>query len=141
MRTQDPLEPPCVFLITTRGAATFTGFIRTTTDGQFETVVVANQCGNVQGPGSVTSRVVREVSRLDDVVIAGRKGGIVITRKATAAGDPQSPEGVRSVSQLEIRGSTGQLKHIRGNGLAVGRTTLTETFQTYWVEIELDEDD
>jgi hypothetical protein len=78
---------------------------------------------------------------LDDVVIAGRKGGIVITRKATAAGDPQSPEGVRSVSQLEIRGSTGQLKHIRGNGLAVGRTTLTETFQTYWVEIELDEDD
>ena len=42
-------------------------------------------------------------------------------------------------SQLEIRGSYGDLKDIRGHGLAVNRTTLTEASQTYWVEIELDD--
>jgi len=136
VRTQNPLEPSCVFLTTRRGDATFTGLIHTITNGQFETFIVSNQCGGFQGPDSI-----RDVLRLDDVLIAGRRGGIVITRKGEAAGNPQSPEGVRGVSQLEIHGSTGQLKHMSGNGLAVSRSTLTGSFLTYWVEIEFDEAD
>jgi hypothetical protein len=132
VRTEDPLEPPCVHLITRKGDATFTGFIQTLTNGLFETVLISNQCVDPR------SDSVRDVLRLDDVVIAGRRGGIVITRKASSTG---TPEGVATVSQLEIRGSSGELEDIRGHGLAVGRATLAESSNTYWVEIELDEKD
>jgi len=130
MRTEDPLQPSCVHLITRTGDTDFTGFIQTLTSGPFETVIVSNQCVDPRQDS------VRDVQRLDDVVIAGRRGGIVITRNASSTG---TPEGVATVSQLEIRGSSGELEDIRGHGLAVGRATLTESFSTYWVEIELDD--
>lgn len=134
LRTEEPLDPPCVFLVTRRGTASSTGFITTFAAGPIENIVLQNRCaGAFDGVSSI-------VYRLDDVLIDGRRGGIVIDQEATSTGDPSSPGGTIARGRLEIRGSSGELEGIRGHGLSVTRATLTQSFATYWVEIELDED-
>lgn len=131
-REEVALAPNCVISVTRTGNIAFAGFIQNDIDkGRFESRgALTDRCVTpFQGP-------FRLIFTLSEVTIAGRKGSIVMEVTGTFTGDVRSPEGVRSMNQIAILSGSGGLAGIRGQGVAVGRATLTESSNTYYIEVQ-----
>lgn len=132
-REEVALQPSCFTYVTRVGKITFSGFIQNELEkGRYETHGgLVDRCAEpFQGP-------FRLIFKLEEVTVAGRKGGLVIEVTGTFTGDVTSSQGVRTMNHLEILSGSGGLAGIKGKGIAVGRGTITESTNVYYLEIEL----
>ncbi len=132
IREETALQPSCILYVTRIGKITFSGFIQNDLEkGRYETHGgLADRCVEPsQGP-------FRLIFKLDDATVAGRRGSLAIEIKGTFTGDVGTPAGVRTLNHIEILSGSGGLAGIKGKGIAVGRSTTTESSNVYYLEIE-----
>jgi hypothetical protein len=131
-RTSEPLDPPCIALITRVGNVAFSGLIENALeDGQQETHALRDACAApVQGTTTTTYT-------LAEATVAGMTGGLILEARGIFEGDATSPGGARTRLHVTIRGVSGDLKGATGTGQVVGQSTTTSSFNTYYVEIVL----
>lgn len=125
----EPLEPACVLQVTRRGSVTFGGLIQAAQNGRIDSTTLSNRCGEVpQGPVVV-------VYRLEEAMVNGKKGGLVIFQRGVFEGSVDSPNGARVTSHMEISGVSGELKGVTGFGIVTSRSVATGTTNTYWCQL------
>jgi len=131
-RTTEPLEPPCVTLLTRAGNVQFSGFIENAlADGWQEVRGLRDACTEpVQGTA-------RAKYTLKDATVAGRTGDLILEAKGFFEGDAASAEGARPRFHLTIRGVSGELKGATGTAQNLGQAGTTSAFDTYYAEIWL----
>jgi hypothetical protein len=131
-RTSEPLDPPCVELVTRVGNASFSGLIENALEnGQQEVHALRDACADpVQGTTTATYV-------LEEATVAGRTGGLILEARGIFEGDATSPAGSRPRYYFTIRGVSGDLKGATGTGQYVGQATTTSVFNTYYAEITL----
>jgi len=131
-RTTEPLNPPCVVLVTRVGSVSFSGFIANAPEsGYQETHAERDECeAPVQGTTATTYS-------LDKATVAGRTGGLIVKTRGIFEGDATLPGGSRTRLHMTIRGISGGLKGATGTGQFVGESTATNSSNTYYAEILL----
>lgn len=117
-RTTQTLTPPCVSLITRIGTVSFSGFISNVlANGTQVAHALRDACAApVQGP-------TKQTYKLRNATVAGRTGDLVIESEGFFEGDAATAPGARNRYHFEIRGISGGLKHLRGEGQSVGLAT------------------
>lgn len=131
-RTTEPLDPPCVTLLTRVGNAAFSGLIENALEnGTQEVRGLRDACADPVS-GTATATYV-----LKDAKVAGRTGDLVLEASGYFEGDAGSPAGARPRYHLTIRGVSGDLKGAVGTGQSVGQATTTSAFDSYYAEILL----
>jgi hypothetical protein len=131
-RTTEPLNPPCVVLVTRVGNVSFSGFIENVLEnGHQETHAQRDECeAPVQGTTATTYT-------LAEATVAGRTGGLILEASGIFEGDATLPTGARTRLHFNIRGVSGDLKGATGTGQFVGESTTASSFNTYYAEILL----
>ncbi|MFO0792729.1 MAG: hypothetical protein U0586_01565 [Candidatus Brocadiaceae bacterium] len=131
-RTAEPLDPPCVALVTRVGNVSFSGLIENTLEnGHQETHALQDGCADpVQGT-TATTYILKEAT------VAGRKGCLILKATGVFEGDATLPAGSRNRLHFKIRGVSGDLKGATGTGQFVGQSTTTSSSSTYYAEILL----
>jgi len=139
VRTQEPLIPACVSLVTRTGHVAFEGLIRNDLlDGDMSTRAMRDDC--VDPAGSAVQGPSRHTYDLKNASIGGKKGRLVIEMEGFFTGDAHTPPGSRTQYHLKIRGVGGDFKDAVGEGTAVGLATgfpnvEATTSTTYHVRI------
>lgn len=131
-RTSEPLDPPCVALVTRVGNVSFSGLIENALEnGHQETHALQDDCAApVQGTTATTYK-------LKKATVAGRTGRLILKASGIFEGDVTLPEGARTRVHFDIRGVSGDLKGATGTGQFVGQSMTTSSFNTYYAEISL----
>ncbi|MFO0792728.1 MAG: hypothetical protein U0586_01560 [Candidatus Brocadiaceae bacterium] len=131
-RTSEPLDPPCVFLVTRVGNVSFSGLIENALEnGRKELHALLDGCADtVQGTAAITFI-------LKEATVAGRKGCLILKTSGIFEGDATSLRGARTRQHFKIRGISGDLKGAIGAGQFVGQITATSSLNTYYAEILL----
>jgi hypothetical protein len=131
-RTSEPLDPPCVSLVTRVGRVSFSGFIENALeDGRQEVYALRDACSDpVYGTATSTFK-------LEAATVAGRTGGLILEARGIFEGDATSLGGARPRYHFTIRGVSGHLKGATGTGHFLGQATTTSAFNTYYAEILL----
>jgi hypothetical protein len=131
-RTSEPLDPPCVTLVTRVGNVSFSGLIENALkNGHQEVHALRDECAYpVQGTTKATYM-------LNQVTVAGRSGGLILEARGIFEGDATLSAGARPRYHFTIRGVSGDLKGATGDGQYVGQASTTSVFNTYYAEILL----
>jgi hypothetical protein len=131
-RTTEPLDPPCVTLLTRVGNVAFSGLIENALEhGRQEVHGLRDACADpVQGTARTTYT-------LRNASVAGRTGGLILDATGVFVGDATLAGGARPRYHFTIRGVSGDLRGATGSGQIVGQATTTSAFDTYYAEIWL----
>lgn len=139
-RVVEPLQPPCVSLVTRTGTVEFAGLIASlAANGLTVSRTISEACTD-PAHGTFQAEI-----QLRSATVGGLTGNLVIVIQGVVEGRVTDPSGARTRGHGTITGISGKLRGASGKFQYVGQATATpgspaSAFNTYFAEIHVKRD-